>query len=79
MPKRQQQAMTVGELIEQLQQFDSEMPVKFSYDYGDHWHTNVAPNVRNVTTEFTKYSEYHNMDMIDEDGESEENECVVIS
>lgn len=86
MPRRQQ-PMTVGELIEQLQDFDPNMPVKFSYDYGDHWHTEVAPNIQNVETRKIKYSGYHSMYMIDksededdnEENESNENECVIIS
>ena len=80
MPRRQQ-SMTVGELIEQLQEFDSNMPVKFSYDYGDYWHTEVAPNIQNVETRYIKYSSYHHMDMIDKEENDDivENECVVIS
>jgi hypothetical protein len=56
--------MKVAELIAQLQNLDPEMSVHFSYNYGDHWRTLVAPTVDNVEVEFVKYSDYHSMDKI---------------
>lgn len=37
--------MNVAELIEQLYQYPPEMPVRFAYQYGDHWRTIVTPEV----------------------------------
>lgn len=61
--------MTVAELIEEPKGFDPNMTVRFSYNYGDHWRTHVAPVVHSVEETTTKFSEYHNMDMLDEDSE----------
>jgi hypothetical protein len=56
--------MTVQELIEQLQQFEPTDEVHFSYNYGDHWRTLVAPKVRRVEQLPIVASEYHNMPTI---------------
>jgi hypothetical protein len=56
--------MKVADLIKELQNFDPEMTVHFSYTYSDHWRTLVAPTVDNVEVEFVEYSEYHSMDKI---------------
>jgi hypothetical protein len=37
--KLTRKAMTVGELIERLGDFDAALPVGFACDYGDHCHT----------------------------------------
>lgn len=71
--------MTVQELISELKQMDQEARVHFSYNYGDHWRTQVAPRVRQVTEERVKHSAYHRMDMlVDEDDENEDREQVVV-
>ena len=60
--------MQVKELIEMLQDMDQDAEVHFSYNYGDHWRTKVAPKIANVEQGFVGYSSYHNMDkMLDED------------
>jgi hypothetical protein len=60
--------MTVQELINTLQFMDQDAQVHFSYNYGDHWHTEVAPAVRSAGSGLVKYSEYHRMDkLMDED------------
>jgi hypothetical protein len=59
--------MLVRELIETLKGFDGEAEVHFSYDYGNHWHTAVAPKVRNVEECPTKWSEYHRMPCLADD------------
>ena len=60
--------MQVKDLIKQLSYMNSEAEVHFSYNYGDHWRTKVAPNIANVEQGFVGYSSYHNMDkMLDED------------
>lgn len=53
--------MLVKELIEQLQYMNQDAEVHFSYNYGDHWRTQVAPKVRDVEPGFVAYSEYHRM------------------
>jgi hypothetical protein len=59
--------MLVKELIEQLGYMDQEAEVHFAYNYGDHWRTQVAPKVRDVSESVVKYSDYHNMDKIETD------------
>jgi hypothetical protein len=63
--------MTVKELIEQLGSYDPETEVHFSYNYGDHWRTEVAPRVSDVREECLKWSAYHSMPIVDDEGESE--------
>jgi hypothetical protein len=66
--------MKVAELIEQLKYLDQEADVHFSYNYGDHWRTEVAPQVTQVNEGAVVYSEYHRMDKMldDEDCYDEE-------
>jgi hypothetical protein len=60
--------MQVFQLIEQLMDMDPNAEVHFSYNYGDHWRTEVAPTVDRVDEGMVKFSEYHRMDkLIDED------------
>ena len=72
--------MNVKELIEQLQSFDGDTEVKFAYNYGDYWKTEVAADVSNVSNSDVTYSEYHRMDTVvdeyrdDEDMDEEERE-----
>ena len=51
--------MTVGELIEQLQGYDSNTIVYFSEPTHDYWRNVLVHEVRNVGHEQVKYSEYH--------------------
>ena len=62
-------SITVKELIEQLGYMDQDAEVHFSYNYGDHWRTQVAPKVGGVEEGVVKYSDYHRMDKIEEDEE----------
>lgn len=66
--------MKVSELIELLQMENQDAEVHFSYNYGDHWRTQVAPTVDNVETGFVKYSDYHRMHKVvdDEDFDCDE-------
>ena len=65
--------MQVFQLIEQLMDLDPNAEVHFSYNYGDHWRTEVAPKVGSVLEGMVKYSEYHHMDrLLDEDEMYEE-------
>ena len=60
--------MKVKDLIEQLGYMDQEAEVHFSYNYGDHWRTEVAPTVDSISEGLVKYSDYHRMDqLLDED------------
>ena len=65
--------MKVQELIEQLKSMNPDAEVHFTYCYGDHWRTQVAPTVDLVQEGVVKYSEYHSMDkLMDEDDMYEE-------
>lgn len=65
--------MKVQELIKQLQSMNPDAEVHFTYCYGDHWRTQVAPTVDLVQEGLVKYSEYHSMDkLMDEDDMYEE-------
>jgi hypothetical protein len=61
--------MTVEELIEELQNFEPDTPVHFSYNYGDYWKTVVAPETRTVEELPIVYSDYHSMPKLAEDSE----------
>lgn len=60
-------AITVKELMEQLQGMDPNAEVHFTYNYGDHWRTQVAPSVRSVEVGYVVNSDYHRMDKVVED------------
>jgi len=54
--------MTVGEMIERLQEFDENTPVVFSYEYGDYWR-NICANTAgrdDVDEGEVEWSNYHN-------------------
>ena len=61
--------MLVKELIEQLQYMNPDAEVHFAYNYGDHWRTEVAPKVSNVTEGAVEFSDYHRMDKLVTDEE----------
>jgi hypothetical protein len=71
--------MTVNELKEYLEQFDGDMEVKFSYNFGDYWKTQVAKDISDVEEGYVKYSDYHRMDQIDEDEEEDSERVVLLS
>jgi hypothetical protein len=71
--------MLVKELIESLQYMDPEAEVHFSYCYGDHWRTEVAPKVDRVDEGVVEYSEYHRMDKIASEDYDDEDEQTVES
>ena len=77
--------MQVFQLIEQLMDLDPNAEVHFSYNYGDHWRTEVAPKVGSVLEGLVKYSDYHSMDrlmdedeMIEDEGDFEGTRRVVV-
>lgn len=58
--------MKVADLIAELENMDQQAEVHFSYNYGDHWRTQVAPTVDRVDMTVVEYSAYHSMDkMVD--------------
>jgi len=60
--------MKVKDLIEQLGYMDQEADVHFSYCYGDHWRSQVAPKVSQVFEGVVEFSDYHRMDkLVDEE------------
>ena len=63
--------MKVSELIEILGRYDQNVEVHFSYNYGDHWRTEVAPAICQVSDGVVEYSDYHRMDKLVTD----EDEC----
>lgn len=74
--------MTVAELIHELSNLPDDLPVRFVYDWHDHWHTPVAPEVTQVEVGAVEYSEYHSqMKAIaseDLDDENEDQEQAVL-
>jgi hypothetical protein len=76
-------SISIQELINQLQSHidngvDPETEVKFSYDYGDHWHTLVCGNINSVDMEPVKYSDYHQMDKLVDDIEDMDKEIIIL-
>ena len=69
-------ALTVKELIEELKYMDQDAYVHFSYNYGDHWRTEVAPVVCGVSEGFVVESAYHNMDKVVEDPYDEDTDEI---
>jgi hypothetical protein len=63
--------MKVKDLIEQLGYMDAEAEVHFSYNYGDHWRTQVAPSVDSVEEGVVEFSDYHRMDKMVEEYEDQ--------
>ena len=60
--------MKVSELIEILGRYNQDVEVHFSYNYGDHWRTEVAPAICQVHDGVVEYSDYHQMDkMVDDE------------
>jgi len=66
--------MKVRELIESLGYMNPDAEVHFSYNYGDHWRTEVAPKVSQVDEGLVAYSEYHRMDKIVEEEDADMDE-----
>ena len=71
--------MTVKELIEELQGFDGDMEVKFSYNSGDYWRTTLAEDVRQIDTHYVKYSGYHRTNkLISEHDDTEDDDVQTV-
>lgn len=52
-------AMTVGQLIEMLEDYDKDAVVVYQYPSGDYWRTVLASTVQEVGQATVEYSEYH--------------------
>ena len=61
--------MKVSELIDILGRYDQDVEVHFSYNYGDHRRTEVAPAICQVADGVVEYSDYHQMDKLITDEE----------
>jgi len=61
--------MKVSQLIEELGFMNPDAEVHFSYNYGDHWRTEVAPAVSQVFEGVVEFSDYHRMDKLVTDEE----------
>jgi len=70
--------MSVKELIESLEGFDPNMEVKFAYNYGDYWGTEVASNVGRIDEGQVRYSDYHRMDKVVDDEDDNMKTVVII-
>lgn len=70
--------MKVGKLKQILEEYDDDMEVHIAYDYGDHWHTQVTPEINNIDVVEVKYSDYHQMYKISNDDEGEK-EVIILS
>ena len=76
--------MLVADLIEELKHMPQDAEVHFTYNYGDHWRTQVAPKASSVEMGFVKHSDYHRMDKVvepdydDEDADTEGTPVVLI-
>ena len=56
--------MTVKELRDVLADFDAEMEVRFAYNYGDYWNTEVAADITDADIGQVQYSAYHKSDKV---------------
>lgn len=60
-------------LDEQIRLGNGELPVVFSYNYGDHWSTPVAEPIAEYPEEvIVTYSDYHNKMKIQVNGDEED-------
>lgn len=76
--------MTVAELIQELQQMPQDMEVKFAYNFGDYWGTEVCGYIDGVEIQSVVYSDYHRMDKVlpedrEIDEDTETTEMVILS
>jgi len=69
--------MTVSDLKEQLSQYPDDTLVYLTYDYGDHWHSQVAKAISSVEEGAVKFSAYHSMNKVDD--EADENNAILLA
>lgn len=63
--------MRVKDLIDELENFDPESEVVFSYNYGDYWNTTVAAPAEYIDEGTVVFSEYHRQDKVVEMADDE--------
>jgi hypothetical protein len=61
-------SLTVREIKDLLNQFDDDLPVVFSYSYGDHWHTVALGEINQAQEEAAEWSGYHEMFKLGDEG-----------
>ena len=75
--------MKVSQLIDLLSRYDADSEVKFCYNYGDYWRTEVAQTIRDVFEGQVEYSDYHRMDRlvtdVDDDEDSLSRNAVILA
>ena len=76
--KKPQNAITVQELRDMLQDFPDDMPVVFAYPSGDYWRTEVANQVKEVEEGSIEYSNYHQKFQVSEEGGEESIKAVIL-
>ncbi len=82
-PEPREGTVTVKDLVEELQNFDHEDEVVFTYNYGDYSRTEVIEFVDTVDEEYISadpdfYGEYHTLLEEEPDEEEEETRPVVL-
>lgn len=70
--------LTVDELISELQDMSEDgmgnHKVGFTYNYGDHWRTQVVQRIQTVDEQEVEYSDYHSMAKLKSENSEDENE-----
>lgn len=79
MSPRKCNTLTVGELKEELELYPDDMKVYFSYNYGDHWRTEVAAEIVSVEKGEVEYSDYHSMMKVRDDVDPGEGDVLILS
>jgi hypothetical protein len=64
--------MTVLELIEYLEQFDSNQEVMIAQPSGDYWGTVCASKITEAEEQYVEYSDYHKKYKINNPGDEDE-------
>jgi hypothetical protein len=68
--------MTLNELILELLDMQAtgggDLPVRFAYPSGDHWHTILAEEVTSVNAGATQYSAYHSKESVVDNSDAPE-------
>ena len=70
--------MRVRDLIAELQKFDGEEEIVFTYAYGDRWGNEIAAEPYNFKKGHIQYSDYHSADKVVEEPTDESREVVII-
>ena len=69
--------MTVGELIEVLQQYDADQTVYISQETGNYWRDVVAHEASDIGMQLAKYSEYNRaLKLVDYDERDDDEDKV---